>query len=183
MEKIIRNWTRPNDEPLTIWSRKLGPLLPERIQRLDTFVMPVIYSLIMLFGIVTSVDPVPSFEYLVGTYYGFIWSILIGVFAGISLGSLIFRLVSEMYSAIALTFLLVLYPIFMVVLVIHEANINEFSRIGILILVSMMPIMPAWRSVDLMLGIRKSKQRQMYTEQTTGEVKIHAASNGTGGSS
>lgn len=164
--------------PRTIWSHGAGRFVPERFRRIITVIMPVIYLLLLVFGVCASIYPVPTFQEIVGPLDGIIWAILVSISALLSLVCLIFRCRFEIYSSIILSGLLFVYPFYVTYLVIHDsAQSGDFSRLGVIFAVAIYPIMPAWRSIDIVLEIRKSTQRRLFAEQTLGEVKHNDAPN------
>jgi hypothetical protein len=168
MKKLDGKW-REHSGPVTIWSKGSAELIPDRLRRVITIVMPIIYLLFFLFGFTATLSPVPIFEALVGNLYGSIWAMLIAISSGISLVGLIYRLPLEIYSGIVLTALLTIYPIYIVLLVIHDISHNNFSHVGTIYAAALFPIMPGWRVVDIVLELRKARQRQLYAKFALGE--------------
>lgn len=153
---------------MTIWSKGTEELIPERLRRVVAVVMPLIYGNFVVFGFLSSLYPAPAFTVVVGVQYGTIWAILVTVAAAVSFISLVFRSRIEIYSSLILTILLSIYPIFIAYLVIHFSHDIVLYKFAIVFAVTLYPIMPAWRVVDIVLEIRKSRQRQLYAEATKG---------------
>lgn len=156
--------------PLTIWSKGASELIPERFRRIVTVVMPLLYLLFTLFGFTAAFFPVPTFALIVGYGYGQIWAGLIGLTSLLSLVTLIFRNRIEIYSAISLAVILFIYPFYVGYLVLHDISASgDNSRLAVIWAVATYSVMPAWRSLDIALEIRKSRQRQLYVKATLGE--------------
>lgn len=156
--------------PKTVYSKGSEELIPQRFRRIITVVMPILYTLLFLFGLTAAIVPVPTFLLLVGTVYGSVWATILAIASLISLISLIFRLKIEIYSSIVVTILLAVYPFYVGYLVVHDATAtDDISRLGVMFAVATYAIMPGWRVVDIVLEIRKSKRRQLYAESLLGE--------------
>lgn len=173
MKKLNRKWFK-GPGPITVWSKGSAELIPERFRRLITVVMPLIYMLLIFFGITAALDPVPTFEVLVGTFYGTIWASLVGGSAFVSLVGLAFRLRIEIYAAIVLGALLTIYPFFIAYIVFHDSTHLDLSRLGVIFAVAIYPVMPGWRVIDIVLEIRKARQRQLYAMYSLGEAMPNA---------
>lgn len=154
---------------LTIWSSGTLELIPSRFRRILIFVMPIIYVLIFLFGLTAVLFPHTTVARLSGIDYSFVWANLVGAFALISLVGLIFKLRIELYSSIILTVLIATYPLYLIYEGFHDPQHLDFTRLSTIFAGIIYVIMPAWRSIDIVLDIRKAQQRRLYAESLMGE--------------
>lgn len=154
----------------TIWSRGTEELIPERLRRIITVVMPLIYGNLAIFGFLSALFPSPTFAQVIGIGYGTIWAIMVMVAAAISFFALVFRSMVEVYSALILTILLVIYPFYVAFIIFHDPGSWNFYKLAVIFAVTLYPIMPAWRVVDIVLEIRKSRQRQLFAAANKGET-------------
>jgi hypothetical protein len=149
----------------TIWSHNVTELIPYRIRIVIRVVMPIIYTLMILFGITSLLFPIQTFISVVGLNYGYIWSGLIGVVSTTSLIGLILKTRLELYSSIVLTIFLLVYPIYVITNDAMDGNVDHISSFFAAILYL---VMPCWRVIDISIDIRKSRRRQLYAESTQG---------------
>jgi len=164
-------WYPQRGTPVTIWSKAAEEFLPERFRRIILWVMPPIYGLLTLFGITAALVPVPTFKMLIGTQFGITWALVVGCSAFVSLVGLVFRLQIEIYSSIILAVFLFIYPFYIGYIVFHDTTaLQDSSRLGIIFAVALYPIMPGWRVIDIVLELRKSRQRQLYALSALGEA-------------
>lgn len=164
MKRFNQKWLK-SDGPLTIWSPGAKELIPDRFRRILTVVLPIFYVGYIMFGINSAIIPIPTFALLVGDLYGSVWATLVAILAGISLFGLIFRLRFEIYSAIFLAAVLLIYAFYVAII----AYTIDDSRSGVIWVVALYPVLPVWRAVDISIEIRKSRKRQLYAEKVSGE--------------
>lgn len=163
MEKRMRS-AENHYKAKTIWAKDAAEFIPERFRRIITRVVPEVYFLLFLFGVTSSIWPVPTFINIVGGEYGKFWAILVATSALISLVGLIFRLQIEIYSSIILTTLLAVYPLYIVYFVYHDPSNVDLSRAAVIFATMIYPIVPGWRVFDISVEIRKARQRVLYAE-------------------
>lgn len=154
----------------TIWSRGTEELIPERFRRIITVVMPLIYGNLAVFGFLSALYPAPTFATVVGVGYGTIWAIMVTTAALVSFLTLVFRSRIEIYSSLILTILLGIYPFYVAFIIFHDPDTWNVYKLAVIFAVTLYPIMPAWRVVDIVLEIRKSRQRQLYAAANKGET-------------
>lgn len=167
MKKLNKLW-HPDKGPLTIYSKGANEIIPTRFRRLITVVMPLFYICLALFGVTAVIFPTPTMSFLVGTFYAVIWAGIVALSGFVSLFALIFRLRSEIYTAIVLAVFLCIYPLYIAFIVFHDPNHIDTARFSVIFAVALYPIMPAWRAIDIVLEIRKARQRQLYAKYALG---------------
>ena len=172
MHALSRKWFKSPDNSMlktaTVWSRGMHALAPNRFLIVLTLVMPAIYTLLFFFGTVATIIPLPIFLNLVGFNYGVAWAGLIAIAALISLIGLVFRLRIEIYSSIVLAVLLLVYPVFIGYAIVTMPTQINIARISSMFSVLIYPIMPAWRSLDIIIEIRKLRKRELIVEASLG---------------
>lgn len=167
MKQLDQKWFSETG-PISIWSHGSASLIPERTRRLITVIMPAFYVLMMFFGISAAFITLPVFDLLVGTFYGAIWGICVALASLVSVLSLIFRLRLEIYSSIVLGALLSVYVLYLIYYVLHDPTSLDTSRIGLVFAAISNTLLPGWRVIDIVLEVRKRRQRQLYAEDQLG---------------
>lgn len=155
--------------PITIWNKEARDLIPDRFRHVLTVVLPTDYTLLMLFGIIAILIPIPVFQSVVGERYGSIWAGFLSGFALLSLIGLVFRKKFELYSSIALAFVVGLYPFFIFYLIVFEPSEINYSRVAIIFGSMIYPVLPTWRAIDIATHMRQEKQRELYLASLTGD--------------
>lgn len=161
MKEVIKN-PRKGCMPITIWHRQARDLIPERFRQLLTIVLPIDYVLLMFFGFTAIIIPVPAFQSIVGEQYGSLWALVLGVTSLVSLIGLVFRKKFELYAAIAVSFVVGIYPFFIYYLILFEPSEINYQRSALIFSSMIFPMLPTWRAVDIAMHIRQSKQRELY---------------------
>ena len=170
MKKLNRFWHKDSG-PRTIWTKGGVEGIPKRFQFLITVVMPLHYILITLFGIFVAIFPLETFSIFIGPVFSSIWAILLALFGILSFISLVLRSKAEMYTSIVVTFLLSVYPFYLIFLTVYESIMDhDLGRIALIFAITIYLIMPAWRVIDIVLELRKTQQRQLYAEFALGET-------------
>lgn len=159
----------PHPMAKTIWARGSSDLIPERFRRIITVVMPIIYTLILLFGLLGASFPVPTLTRFIGVY-GMLWSFFVFATAAQSLIGLAYKLRIEIYSSIVLSVLLCVYPVFLGVLIFTSHHHVSLAVLAVFPFTAIVPVMPAWRVFDIIKEIRKSRKRQLYAEAKNAEA-------------
>lgn len=154
--------------PFTIWSKGAKDLVTHRYLRLVTIVLPITYFMLLGFGVGAMLAPLPSFVNLIGETYGIYFGALVALSSLVSLLSLIFRLKAEIYSAIVLGALLTVYWAYILFLVFNEPGNAYYLKVGVIFSIGIYPVLPAWRIFDIVLEIRKARQRQLYAANILG---------------
>jgi hypothetical protein len=158
--------------PSTIWSKTEVELIPHRFRMFLIGVLPITYAIMFLFGVSSIFFPLQTFVTVVGMNSGYYWAGLIGLLAGISLISLIFKKRLELYSALLLTLALAIYPGYALLVVFADPVHGGLPALRTFFAALTYPIIPGWRVIDIALEIRKSRRRQLYAESVKGGPNV-----------
>lgn len=141
----------------TVWSRHNRADIPARYAFIYTFVLPLKFFLIGLYGAMSIGAPITSIDIIFGVIYGDIWSFGLmltgwGSLLGIAFYPRLIRL-----EGAAITFMLVLMGFYMAAIFLAAAFHAEPLKYLSLVLVIVFMPMPSWRLFDIVRELRPAQ--------------------------
>lgn len=138
----------------TVWSHFNTAKIPPRYQLIYTFVLPVIYSFLALYGFISIGYPLSSIDLTFGIIYGDLWSFSLmlaglGSLIGVSFyARLIWVEIISMSATVALMTWYILCLFLAAIL-----GLENFRFLSLLLVLVTMPL-PAWRIYDIIRELR-----------------------------
>lgn len=142
----------------TVWSHYNTAKIPPRYQLLYTTVLPLKYTAIALYGLLSIPVSVSSIDLVFGNIYGDLWSVAVmgsGLLAllGVSFYARLIWL--EAIACVSMVTLMVAYLV--CIFIAAVAGAEHFRFLSMLLVFIFLP-MPSWRVLDIVRELRPPRE-------------------------
>lgn len=141
-----------------VWSHYNTANIPPRYHFLYTFVLPLQYTAIFLYGLLSVPVSVSSIDLVFGDLYGDMWSValMVGGFSALVGVCFYARLIwVEAVADVALVTLMLIYAVCIFIAAI--AGAEHFRFLSLLLVIMFLPL-PVWRVLDIVRELRPARE-------------------------